>query len=160
MKTVGLMWPPIVPRSVRPVTSSAPGGIVTSLPLLVMTEIVPCFAAELTAARITCGFPVVSRMASAPPLPAARTTCAVTSASSRPVVSTACVAPSSSARSRRCRTRSTATISRAPDACAAITAARPTAPVPNTATVWCGATPIALSITPAPVCTPQVTPAR
>jgi hypothetical protein len=115
MNTVGLMCPPIEPRSVRPVSSSAPGGRVTGGPLLVMTEIVPCIAAALTAAMITSGLPVVSRTTSAP-LPVAATTSAVTWARSSPVVSTTHVAPSSSASCRRCRTRSIATISRAPDA--------------------------------------------
>ena len=70
------------------------------------------------------------------------------------------VAPSSAASLSRWPTRSSATISSAPDAAAAITAARPTAPVPQIATRLPGRTGIAFRIAPAPVCTPQVNPAR
>jgi hypothetical protein len=41
-----------------------------------------------------------------------------------------------------------------------MTAARPTAPVPRTATLLAVLTGIAFSIAPAPACTPQVKPAR
>ena len=61
MNTVGLMWPPMEPRSDLPFSSSEPGGTVTGAPLLVMTEAVPWVASDSSAAAIPAGLPVVSR---------------------------------------------------------------------------------------------------
>ena len=66
-----------------------------------------------------------------------------------------CVAPSSRASSNRLGCASTATIVTAPTARAAMTAARPTLPVPKTATVSPSVTASAVMIEPAPVCTLQ-----
>src|SRR5580692_167952 len=92
MNTVGLMWPPIEPRSDLPFSSSEPGGTVTGAPLLVMTEAVPRVASDSTAAAITAGLPVVST-ATLTPAPVAETISPATSASSRPVVSIARLDP-------------------------------------------------------------------
>src|SRR5580693_6625063 len=90
MKIVGLMWPPIVPLSWRPLSSRSPGGRLMGAPLLVITEAVPWVASDWTSARITAGLPVVSS-ATSTPLPVSFTA-AATSASSWPAVSIVAVA--------------------------------------------------------------------
>ena len=115
------------------------------------SAIVPSRPSARVASAITAGIPVVSNAEPAPP--PVRSAIAATTSFSRG--SSACVAPSSSASSRRPGTGSTTIAVSTPRCTAAISPASPTPPAPKTANEEPAAGFSTLRTAPAPVWMPQ-----
>ena len=146
MNSDGFASPSMHPRIILPFNNRSATSIVTCRAPRPTTTNIPRDSSALSAIATTSGSAVVSSACVAP-----RTTVATSST----IGSTAWLAPSSTALSRRDATGSTTTRASTPIAFAAITAARPTPPAPNTTSREFGSGLRTFRTAPAPVWNPH-----